>query len=184
MPRKTLAIFHPGGRINDLRGRTFGLVTVRHFAGKDKWNRAKWCVACKCLTGCKDCQGAGCTFKVLGTKLVQGKTMSCGCSRTDSEVRKRAAMRVPVKVRKARAQKAAEKCRGSHPPPAYRLTVSQAANLLNVATDRVVELAKQGILRSVYRKTGAIKISATDVAEYIGDRATNPKECPLAKDAA
>ena len=174
-----------GGRINDLSGRTFGLLHVRYFAGvrhnaSGKSRKAMWCCKCACLPGCHDCQGAGCSIKIAGTKLVCGKAFSCGCSRTDPEVRRRAAMRVPVARRKERAQAAARKCKGTTHPPSYSLTVSRAADLLNCTTEKVIEMSREGILRTAYRG-GTIKVSARDGADYIDSRAVNPKVCQMSK---
>lgn len=110
------------GKVRDLKGQVFGQLTVTMYAGKDRTHgHALWCCRCACLPGCHDCQGRGCSIKIRGTKLICGKAFSCGCSRTDPETRRRAALKVPIKVRKMRAQAAANKCRGTHHPPSYPL---------------------------------------------------------------
>ncbi len=174
-----ISIIRPGGRINDLRGKRFGRLTVKHFAGI-RWNHAHWCCLCDCLPTCRNCQGRGCTTNPQGTDLVKGRALSCGCSRTDSEVRRNAALRVPVGVRKARAQAAANKCRGVKPPPHFKLLLSRAADLLNATPEFVLELSRQGLIRTCIRNH-QIKVSAVDVAEYIAIRAREPKSCPVSK---
>jgi tRNA G37 N-methylase TrmD len=62
------------------------------------------------------------------------------------------------------------------PPAHYKLSVDQAADLINCAPDLVRELAKSGILRSAWRK-GKLQISAVDVAEYIDRQHLKPKKC-------
>jgi hypothetical protein len=165
-------------RVKSLVGRTFGQLEVTVFAGKDKHKRAKWCCKCKCLPTCHDCQGAGCSVKVLGTRLMCGKIFSCGCSRTCSETRRRAALKVPVKVRKARAQLAANKCRGTHHTPSYRLSIDDAAGLLGVDKERVIGMLREGLIRTCYRG-GRIKVSAADVSEYIAMQSGAAKRCPM-----
>lgn len=165
-------------RVKQLAGRVFGQLEVTVFAGKDRYGKAKWCCKCHCKPGCHDCQGAGCSIKVLGTRLLCGKIFSCGCSRTDSETRRRAALRVPIRVRKERAAKAAEKCKGTTHPPSYRLSLDDAAGLLNVDNERVLGMSREGLIRTCYRG-GRIKVSASDVAEYIAMQSGAAKRCPL-----
>ena len=167
------------GKVRNLIGETFGQLTVTIFAGREpKHGHAVWCCKCACLPGCHDCQGKGCSVKIRGTKLLTGKAFSCGCSRTDSEFRRKQALKLPVAVRKARAQKAGDKCRGVKRGPSYRLTIDQAAERLGVTKDGVMDMARQGTLRNRYIG-GRVKFSAADVADYIALQAGEAKRCPL-----
>ena len=159
----------------DLRLKRFGLLTVRHYAGT-RGQKRYWCCTCACLTSCRDCAGAGCLVRVRGTKLLTGKQVSCGCSRTDSDRRTQAAMKVPVKVRHERACKGG-KCRAGVDAPAFLLTLTRAADLMGVPLDRVVELARSGVIRTVYRKSGRTMASVTDVAAWIERQQKSPKSC-------
>lgn len=59
-------------RVNDLRGQTFGLLTVLECVGKLGNSRhAWWKVQCSCPTKK--------IFNVVGYALVRGKSKSCGC---------------------------------------------------------------------------------------------------------
>lgn len=58
----------PHHRAPDLLGKTFGRLTVTGYAGSDG-RKSRWAVACAC----------GTTKDVVGTELMKGKTLSCGC---------------------------------------------------------------------------------------------------------
>ncbi len=75
------------GEIKDLRGRTFGRLTVPKDAKPEmRKGHVYWPVVCECRTM---------TIKrVRGSKLLDGSTVSCGCQRADPDVR-RAARRGP-----------------------------------------------------------------------------------------
>ncbi len=62
------------GPLQDLAGKTFGRLTVRHYAGKQPTNRVKmWCCLCLC----------GTTRLVVTHDLCAGRTQSCGCYNRD-----------------------------------------------------------------------------------------------------
>jgi hypothetical protein len=168
------------GKVRDLKGQVFGQLTVTMYAGRDRdHGHALWCCRCACLPGCHDCQGKGCSIKIRGTKLICGKAFSCGCSRTDPEFRRKMALKLPVAIRKARAQKAAEKCRGVKRNPSYALSLTEAGRRLGITSQAVAEMSRAGILRTTYR-AGQIKVSAADVADYLaGHAGESAKRCPL-----
>ena len=168
MPPKQPLLSPSGRKINDLRGRRFGALTVTHFA-KWKFRHSYWCCKCDCGNACQ----------VEGTELVTGRQKSCGHMRADPEVRRAAAYKVPVKKRKERAQKAAKACRGVSPPPAYRLTLERAAILMGTGEDHIVRLCDTGVLRCRWNK-GFRRVSATDVTAYIAMRVREEKTCPMA----
>jgi hypothetical protein len=56
-------------KIKDRTGERFGNLVVICFAGKDKYNKAKWHCRCDC----------GNEVDVLASSLVAGRTESCGC---------------------------------------------------------------------------------------------------------
>ena len=56
-------------RLNDLTGRTFGLLTVTDRAGSNDRHEAMWGARCQC----------GAHTVVKGTLLTSGQTRSCGC---------------------------------------------------------------------------------------------------------
>lgn len=65
-------------KVNDLRGKTFGRLTVLCRATNTGRGRARW--ECSCTCG---------TFKtVVGTDLTNGHTKSCGCWRKDMPAEK------------------------------------------------------------------------------------------------
>lgn len=168
-----------GGNINNLIGEKFGQLEVTMFAGREpKHGHAVWCCRCKCLPGCHDCKGAGCSIKIRGTKLVCGKAFSCGCSRTDPEFRRKQALKLPVAVRKARAALAGAKCKGVKRGPSYRLTIDQAASRLGVTKDSLMDMGRAGVLRNRYIG-GRIKFSAADVTDLIALRSGEAKRCPM-----
>lgn len=60
-------------RIVDLTGLTFGLLTVIERNGTSDHGKSLWLCSCRC--------GGECT--VIGGNIVQGKTTSCGCVRSE-----------------------------------------------------------------------------------------------------
>ena len=56
--------------IKDLSGKTFSNVYVDKYDGSDKYRHAYF--ICKCLI-------CGKQFRSLGTNLLSGRTVSCGC---------------------------------------------------------------------------------------------------------
>ena len=58
------------GKVVDLVGEKFGLLTVVSRAENNKWNKARWNCVCEC----------GNTTTVLSNYLRLGETKSCGCS--------------------------------------------------------------------------------------------------------
>lgn len=101
----------------------------------------------------------------------------------DGETRRRAALKVPIKVRKMRAQAAANKCRGTHHALSYHLSLDDATGLLGVDNERVVGMSREGLIRTCYRG-GRIKVSAADVAEYIALQSGAAKRRPMDERAA
>lgn len=77
----------------DLAGKRFGRLLVIAFAfvrGKSYWT-------CQCLCG---------QIKTIrGDKLITGRTVSCGCSRADREIRADAAAQIDPDIRHKRAAK-------------------------------------------------------------------------------
>ncbi len=64
-------------RVNDLRGQTFGLLTVLEYVGPiGKSRHGYWSVQCSCP--------AKKIFNVIGTTLTNGDTRSCGCLRVEA----------------------------------------------------------------------------------------------------
>lgn len=61
-------------RVKDLTGQVFGRLLVQRYVGSDRCGHARWHCQCSC--------GATCT--PLGTSLVTGKTLSCGCLNRDN----------------------------------------------------------------------------------------------------
>jgi len=87
------------GQISDLRGRTFGRLTVpRKAEPVIKHGNAYWPCVCEC----------GSKHLTRGTKLVNGRIVSCGCQRADSAVRQAARWRTPAKRRRAIARMGAK----------------------------------------------------------------------------
>jgi len=60
-------------KIKDIKGKKFGRLTVLEVAEKSKWGKYYWFCKCKC----------GNDTKVLGSKLRDGHTKSCGCLRKE-----------------------------------------------------------------------------------------------------
>lgn len=68
------------GKIIDLRGRRFGRLMVPKDAKPEmREGHAYWPVVCDCLSPLK---------WVRGSKLQDGSTVSCGCQRANSDVRR------------------------------------------------------------------------------------------------
>lgn len=65
--------YMPGTRVIDLTGLEFGRLTVLTFTGFDKQAKALWLCRCSC---------DGREVVVQGTRLRVGKTVSCGCYRS------------------------------------------------------------------------------------------------------
>ena len=86
---------HPN--ITELRGRTFGRLTVREYAGSHN-RHAYWLADCECGT---------IGHQVRGKNLVAGQTISCGCLRADPAIRAAAWSNVPKSKRIAHAKRAA-----------------------------------------------------------------------------
>jgi hypothetical protein len=59
------------GKVLDLSGRTFGMLTVIKQDGRNKWGQCRWLCECAC----------GSTITVDGGSLHKGATRSCGCLR-------------------------------------------------------------------------------------------------------
>ena len=79
------------GVITDLRGRTFGRLTISPRAQPELRNGyAYW--PCKC-----ECGGL---VNVRGKNLIAGGTVSCGCFRADPALRQGARMKVSAKRRR------------------------------------------------------------------------------------
>lgn len=79
------------GVINDLRGRTFGRLSIPATAEPVIHGRAYWPCLCEC----------GKKKLVSGKLLANGRAVSCGCFRADPNVRQGARMKVPAKRRRA-----------------------------------------------------------------------------------
>jgi len=96
----------------DLRGRTFGRLTVREFIGvRNRY--AYW--SCDCLCGTTG-------HEVRGKNLLAwekaGRAISCGCYRKDSTVRLAARLKLTDEERQAAAS--GKKIRPERPPPKPR----------------------------------------------------------------
>lgn len=79
------------GVITDLRGQRFGRLRVPARSEPEIRNRrAYWPCVCDC---------GGMTW-VRGTKLREGRIVSCGCYRADPAVRSAARLRIPPKERR------------------------------------------------------------------------------------
>lgn len=79
------------GQISDLRGRSFGRLTISLRAVPEIRNgRAWWPCTCEC----------GEQPTVRASRLVQGRQISCGCYRADPVVRQVARLQVPARERK------------------------------------------------------------------------------------
>lgn len=63
------------GQIRDLRGLSFGRLTVLDFCGLNKFQKATWRCSCEC----------GNYVVVIGTSLTNGKKISCGCYEKESK---------------------------------------------------------------------------------------------------
>jgi hypothetical protein len=95
------------GQINDLTGRTFGLLHVERFTRVIE-TRAYFHCTCRCVETCHDCHGKGCEIEMRGAHLTSGmRYTSCGCLRTDPGIKITAAKRIPKKKRAERARTAA-----------------------------------------------------------------------------
>lgn len=79
-------------RVTDLRGRTFGRLTVREFAEIQN-GFAFWTCDCEC----------GTVKEIRGNKLLAGGVISCGCYRADPIVRKAARLTMSEEDRRAAA---------------------------------------------------------------------------------
>ena len=66
------------GRLVDLSGRRFGLLSVNSYAGLDGGKNASWNCLCDC--------GSPCVIR--GARMRDGTTASCGCLLTNTEARK------------------------------------------------------------------------------------------------
>ncbi len=78
-------------RINDLRGRRFGRLQIPTTAEpRIPGHHAEWPYLCDC----------GAKGWARGTRLTQGRQVSCGCYRADPAVRRAARMRTPAKRRR------------------------------------------------------------------------------------
>jgi len=64
--------------------------------------------------------------------------------------------------------------------PAYSMDAHRAAQLLNVSHERILILAKDGVIRSTYKR-GNLWVSAADVANMIAhdERQKKATRCPL-----
>lgn len=78
------------GAINDLRGRTFGRLTIPAAAEPIIRGHAMWPCTCEC----------GAQTLVRGSKLLSGLIVSCGCYRADPALRQGARMKVPARRRR------------------------------------------------------------------------------------
>lgn len=79
----------PSRNVIDEMGHTHGWLTVREYAGLDNWRAATWLCACTC----------GRLTIQRGTRLRQGKVVSCGCQKRDHNVRQAARWQVSPKRR-------------------------------------------------------------------------------------
>jgi hypothetical protein len=78
-------------KINDLRGRRFGRLTIPPNAEPDLTDgHARWPCNCDC----------GARTLVRGSKLIAALIVSCGCHRADPAVRQGARMQMPAKRRR------------------------------------------------------------------------------------
>lgn len=79
------------GLISDLRGRRFGRLTIPRTAEPEiRERKAYWPCVCDC----------GAQKWVRGTKLSEGRIVSCGCWRADPAVRSAARLTIPPERRK------------------------------------------------------------------------------------
>lgn len=60
-------------RYDDLTGRRFGRLVCLSFEGSDERGMARWKVRCDC----------GFEFVAWRVNLIQGRTMSCGCYKSE-----------------------------------------------------------------------------------------------------
>jgi hypothetical protein len=83
------------GAVTDLRGRTFGRLTIsRHAEPVIRNGRACWPCSCEC----------GNAKLVSSKNLIAGNTVSCGCWRADPNLRQGARMKVSPRRRRAIAK--------------------------------------------------------------------------------
>lgn len=163
-------------QMNDLRGKRFGRLSVRHFAGI-YGGHAYWCCLCDC----------GQAIKVRGSKLACGRQVSCGCARADADVRKTARCKVDPELRKAIAAKGAKAKERSGKPakPKYSMTIDQAATSLGVTRERVEVLVADGVFASREQRNGRVMLARQDVeamAEMCSIPLLHPSRCKLSQD--
>ena len=176
------------GKLLNLAGRVFGRLTAIRFSHQRQVGKTKvsyWCCRCACIETCHECHGSGCVVKVQTRHLMSKDPLhaarSCGCSRTDPERKRQAARIIPKCVKRDRAQRAADKCSGVTPPPAYTLTPEHAALLLDTTTERVNSLCDMWVLNwRNDKKTGERKISKRDVLAYQAIQRGKPERCDAA----
>jgi hypothetical protein len=75
--------------VRDLKGQTFDRLAVLEEAGV-RDSKMYWLCQCDC----------GNRVTVRGTRLTQGRTVSCGCYRADPAIRSAARMQIPARRRK------------------------------------------------------------------------------------
>jgi hypothetical protein len=79
------------GVISDLRGRTFGHLSISTRAQPEiRGGYAWWPCTCEC----------GGKIWAPGNKLQGGRVVSCGCYRADPAVRRAARLRIPARRRR------------------------------------------------------------------------------------
>lgn len=155
---------HPGQLRLDLSGQQFGLLTVLHHAGRDRFRQPYWCCRCQCGVRCTVRQG----------KLRAGRQVSCGCNRADPFVRKRARSEVSSELRHQIARLGAQSVHHRGRP--FATTISQAAHIARVPRERIATMAEEGKLRSTVRR-GRIYLSKMEVAALAKDIQRKAKTC-------
>jgi len=62
----------------DLTGKKFGRITVRAYAGQNRWRQSLWRYTCSC--------DPAKTLTLSGNRLLTGSTESCGCLRRERKL--------------------------------------------------------------------------------------------------
>lgn len=142
-------------RLKDLRGKRFGRLLVKHFA-RMAHGHAEWCCICDC----------GSVVRARGTRLVQGKQVSCGCAKSDPAVRRDARLKTPAARRSQIASLggAATASAGirKNRPANCTMTLDQAALILECTRDAVAAMVQSGRIEHK-EKGGRILVAARDV---------------------
>ncbi len=169
-----LAELSQGAR--DLKGMRFGRLVVQYYAGLNKHGSACWCCLCDCGNVCR----------VTGGNLIQkpgrSSQKSCGCFRREHAATtvtrmREAALKIPKEDR-AKWQQAAHSVHTKRLHRTFCLDIHAASELLQISEELVLNLAKDGVIRSKIRQ-GETWVSSHDISQLLIKQDCKKKQCRL-----